>query len=88
MFGKLASIFGEKAESVDIPSSNYETLNNQVGYYNKQLLQESVRCVEGMIESHINHFSGYGHSRIDNVDKMQNIWSNILVELSRLNLAK
>jgi hypothetical protein len=39
MFGKLTSIFGEKAESVDVPSSNYETLSNQVGYYNNQLLQ-------------------------------------------------
>lgn len=38
-----------------------------------------------MIESHINHFSGYGHTRIDNVDKMQMIWSNMLVELSKLN---
>ena len=49
MFGKLTSIFGEKAESVDIPSSNYETLSNQVGYYNNQLLQESVRFIEVMI---------------------------------------
>ena len=38
-----------------------------------------------MIESHINHFSGYGHTRIDNVDKMKMIWSNMLVELSKLN---
>lgn len=45
MFGKLTSIFGEKAEYVDTPSSNYETLNNQVGYFNNQLLQESVRCI-------------------------------------------
>lgn len=45
MFGKIASFFGEKAEYVDTPSSNYETLNNQVGYYNNQLLRESVRCV-------------------------------------------
>jgi ssRNA-specific RNase YbeY (16S rRNA maturation enzyme) len=41
-----------------------------------------------MIQSHINHFSGYGHTRIDNVDKMQKIWSNILVELSKLNAMK
>jgi hypothetical protein len=39
MFGKLTSIFGDKTEYVDTPSSNYETLNNQVGYYNNQLLQ-------------------------------------------------
>lgn len=88
MFGKLTSIFGDKTEYVDTPSSNYETLNNQVGYYNNQLLQQSIRCIEVMIESHVNHFSGYGHSRIDNVDNMQKIWSNILVELSRLNLSK
>jgi hypothetical protein len=49
MFGKLTSLFGERAEYVDTPSANYETLNNQVGYYNNQLLQESVRCVEVMI---------------------------------------
>jgi hypothetical protein len=73
---------------VDTPSTNYETLYNQVGYYNNQLLQESIRCIEGMIESHINHFSGYGHSRIDNVDELQKIWSNQLVELSKLGHAK
>ena len=28
----------------------------------------------------------YGHSRIDNVDNMQNIWSTVLVELSKLNM--
>jgi hypothetical protein len=88
MFGKIASFFGEKIEYVDTPSSNYETLRNQVGYYNNQLLRESVRCIDVMIQSHINHFSGYGHTRIDNVDKMQKIWSNILVELSKLNAMK
>ena len=79
MFGKFTSLFGDKTEYVDTPSGNYETLNNQVGYYNNQLLRESVRCIEGMIESHVNHFAGYGHSRIDTVDKMQKIWSNQLV---------
>ena len=59
-----------------------------MGYYNNQLLRESIRCVEGMIESHINHFSGYGHSRIDNVDKTQKFWANQLVELSKLGLSK
>lgn len=73
---------------MDSPSANYETLNNQVGFYNNQLLRESVRCVEGIIESHINHFSGYGHSRIDNVDNMQKTWSNTLVEFSKLNALK
>jgi len=49
MFGKLTSLFGEKNEYVDAPSSNYDILNSQVGYYNNQLLQESIRCIEGMI---------------------------------------
>jgi hypothetical protein len=49
MFGKIASFFGERAETVDSPSANYDTLNNQVGFYNNQLLRESVRCVEGII---------------------------------------
>lgn len=39
MFGKIASFFGERIEYVDTPSSNYETLSNQVGYYNNQLLR-------------------------------------------------
>lgn len=38
-----------------------------------------------MITSHVNHFSTYGHTRIDNVDGMQQIWSQVLVELSRLS---
>jgi|LakMenE01Jun11ns_1017448.scaffolds.fasta_scaffold7252484_1 hypothetical protein len=79
MFGKIASFFGEKIEYVDTPSSVYDILYSQVGYYNNQLLRESVRCIDVMIASHIDHFSGYGHTRIDNVDKMQKTWSNILV---------
>lgn len=79
MLGKIASFFGEKVDYVDTPSSNYETLSIQVGYYNNQLLRESIRCIEVMVESNINHFSGYGHSRIDSVDKMQKTWSHILV---------
>lgn len=38
-----------------------------------------------MIASHVNHFSTYGHSRIDNVEEMQKLWSKILVELSKLS---
>ena len=79
MFGKIASFFGEKIDYVDTPSSTYDTLYSQVGYYNNQLLRESVRCIDVMIASHIDHFSGYGHTRIDNVDKMQKTWLNILV---------
>ena len=49
MFGKItggvASLFGEKTESLEIPSSNYEKLYKQVGFYNSQLLNEMVRCV-------------------------------------------
>jgi hypothetical protein len=39
MFGKIASFFGERIEYVDTPSSNYEVLYDQVGYYNNQLLR-------------------------------------------------
>ena len=84
MFGKIAGLFGEKTESLDIPSSETKTLRDQVGFYNSQLMKESIRCVEGMISSHVNHFSMYGHSRIDNMDSMQKIWSQVLVELSKL----
>ena len=38
VFGKITGLFGEKSQYADSPSSNYETLNNQVGYYNNQLL--------------------------------------------------
>lgn len=84
MFGKIAGLFGEKTENIDIPSTNTQTLKDQVGFYNSQLMKESIRCVEGMIISHVNHFSMYGHSRIDNMDSMQKIWSQVLVELSKL----
>lgn len=90
MFGKITggvtSLFGEKTESLEIPSSNYEKLYKQVGFYNSQLLNEMIRCVEVMIESQIDHFSGYGISRIDSVDKLQKTWSEIMVELSKLNV--
>ena len=39
MLGKIASFFGERVEYVETPSSNYETLTGQVGYYNNQLLR-------------------------------------------------
>ncbi len=39
-----------------------------------------------MIESQIDHFSGYGISRIDSVDKLQKTWSEIMVDLSKLNV--
>ena len=86
MFGKIASLFGEKSDSLEIPSSHTETLKEQVGFYNSQLMKESIRTIERMISSHVNHFSLYGHTRIDNVDTMQKIWSEVMVELSRLNL--
>ena len=84
MFGKLVGLFGDKSESIDTPSSDTQTLREQVGFYNSQLMKESIRCMEGMITSHVNHFSVYGHSRIDNMDSMQTIWSQVLVELSKL----
>ena len=40
-----------------------------------------------MIKSYIHHFSNYGDSRIDNVDSMQQIWSKIMVDLSKLNIS-
>jgi predicted transcriptional regulator len=67
-----------------VPSSDTAILHDQVGFYNSQLMKESIRCIEGMITSHVNHFSLYGHSRIDNVESMQKLWSKILVELSKL----
>ena len=85
MFDKFTGLFGDRSESIEIPSNQTETLKEQVGFYNSQLMKESVRTVERMISSHVNHFSLYGHSRIDNVDTMQKIWSEIMVELSKLH---
>ncbi len=45
---------------------------------------ESIRNTKVVINSHINHFSGYGHQRVDNIDQMQRDWSSIIVEMSKL----
>lgn len=35
---KITSLFGNKNESLDVPSNNKETLKQQAGFYNSQVL--------------------------------------------------
>ena len=68
VFSKLSSaVFGEKVEYLDTPSANFEPLKQQFGDYNHQLFGESVRFFEDQINSHAEHFTGYGHKRISSV---------------------
>ncbi len=39
-----------------------------------------------MIQAQVDHFSAYGISRIDSVDKLQKTWADIMVQLSKLNI--
>jgi hypothetical protein len=45
VFAKISNLFGEKGESIDVPSSDTTTLHDQVGFYNSQLMKESIRCI-------------------------------------------
>lgn len=45
MFSKISGFFGDKSEAVDTPSNNTQILKEQVGFFNSQLMKESIRCV-------------------------------------------
>ena len=81
-----SALFGQKQESVDSPSSNFKVFKNQYGYYNEQMVKESMMFCDREVVSYTEHFTRYANEQLGNLEEMQEYWSNVIVSLSRLNI--
>ena len=61
-------------------------LKNQYGYFNHQLLVQSLRLIDREVCSYSEHFTKYANEELSSIDEMQSYWSNVMVSLSRLNI--